>query len=517
VTANRDSRKSSSSTRRSPQSIRQPAAPQPGYAGSDRHLVTFLDGDDIWTSGKIDIEMAAFDDPALGLLYSDYVDFRDAHLDEGMLVCVRRLSGRRPHLAKDYYVKDAPIRAEALMSAWSQRAETRRNSSGAEKNVVMLTHEYSPFPGGEATCASGIVAGLRSLGCEVVVIGPDYSDYDLENVGEEESDPGLIPLLVHQKVDPWRTFAFIFRYFLRARSALFIAGEIRAGLILSVLSLAFPVRFLAMFHGSELAKAQNRPLFRWAAAFVIGRAAGLCTNSQATLDLLRKVRNSPRVEQNSRVVHLGLDPYWLSQSLIDSPPDRWLELADVKDLRPDDAIVLTVGRIEPRKGQLQGIEIVEQAQKLVDRKIVYLIVGKTIDRAYHDLVQERAQASFVDIRLTGVISRERLRALYRVGDALLLPAQTTEGKFEGFGLVFTEAASQGCPSIGSRIGGVEDAIADGRSGFLFDEADQHAFVQQLATILGDRDLRAQLRTTCLEHARQYRWENCAKRALAAVT
>jgi phosphatidylinositol alpha-1,6-mannosyltransferase len=385
------------------------------------------------------------------------------------------------------------------------------------RQIVMLTHEYAPFPGGEAVYATGIVAGLRSLGRDVVVIAPDYrEDEDLGTLEVEDNDPGVIRLLSHQMINPWRTWKFVHRHFIGARSALFLAGEIRAGLIFSILSFFFPIQFLVMLHGSELAKAQDRRLFRWAAALVISRAAGLCTNSQATLDLLRRVHKSAEVGQNAGVVYLGLDRYWLSESSDEKPPDRWLELAELKDVAPDDAIVLTVGRVEPRKGQLKGIEIVEQAQKGVGRKIIYVIVGKAIDNAYHEVVQKRARASFVDVRLAGVVRRDRLRALYRVSDALLLPGQTIKGKFEGFGLVFTEAASQGCPSIGSRIGGVEDAVSNGRSGFLFDETDQDAFTQQLAALLEDRDLRAQLRTTCMEHARQYTWEACAERTLGMV-
>jgi phosphatidylinositol alpha-1,6-mannosyltransferase len=383
------------------------------------------------------------------------------------------------------------------------------------RRIVFLTHEYAPFPGGEATYANGIVAGLRSLGREVMVIAPDYSEANQSLLRAEDNNPGVIRLLSHQKIDPRRTWQFVHRHFISGRSALFIAGEIRAGLILSVLSFFFPIQFLVMFHGSELAKAQNSYLFRCATALVISRAAGLCTNSQATLDLLRMVHKDPHLRPNARVIYLGLDRYWLTEPSNDAP-DGWLELTELNDVTPRDAIVITVGRIEPRKGQLRGIQIVEQAQKCVDRKIVYVIVGKAIDQAYYEALRERARVSSIEVRLAGVVSRDRLRALYRVSDALLLPGETIKGKFEGFGLVFIEAASQGCPSLGSRIGGVEDAVAEGRSGFLFDEDDQEAFTRQLAVLLEDSDLRAQLRTTCVDHARQYTWQACAERTLSLV-
>ena len=72
-------------------------------------LIAFLDGDDIWAPSKIEKQIAAFADPIVGLVYSDYVDFLDKRLDQGMLVCVRRLTGHGPSLAKDYYLRNAPI------------------------------------------------------------------------------------------------------------------------------------------------------------------------------------------------------------------------------------------------------------------------------------------------------------------------------------------------------------------------------------------------------------------------
>ena len=86
-----------------------PAARNCAMREATGELIAFLDSDDIWAPIKIEKQEVAFDDPAVGLVYADYVDFLDKHLDEGMLVCVRRLRGRGPSLAKDYYVRDAPI------------------------------------------------------------------------------------------------------------------------------------------------------------------------------------------------------------------------------------------------------------------------------------------------------------------------------------------------------------------------------------------------------------------------
>ena len=86
-----------------------PAARNRAMREATGDLIAFLDSDDIWHPSKIEKQIEGFADSTVGLVYSDYVDFFHKHLDEGMLVCVRRLSDRGPSLARDYYVKDAPI------------------------------------------------------------------------------------------------------------------------------------------------------------------------------------------------------------------------------------------------------------------------------------------------------------------------------------------------------------------------------------------------------------------------
>jgi hypothetical protein len=60
------------------------------------------------------------------------------------------------------------------------------------RQLVILTQEYAPFPSREATHATGVVSTLRWLACDVVVIASAYSDDDLDAMGAEESDLGVI-------------------------------------------------------------------------------------------------------------------------------------------------------------------------------------------------------------------------------------------------------------------------------------------------------------------------------------
>jgi trehalose synthase len=56
---------------------------------------------------------------------------------------------------------------------------------------------------------------------------------------------------------------------------------------------------------------------------------------------------------------------------------------------------------------------------------------------------------------------------------------------EGFGLTVAEAMWKGRPVVASRIGGIQDQIEDGRTGFLVDPEDLRAFGERVSGLLDD--------------------------------
>ena len=60
--------------------------------------------------------------------------------------------------------------------------------------------------------------------------------------------------------------------------------------------------------------------------------------------------------------------------------------------------------------------------------------------------------------------------LYRLYEVYAhLPINVDGATFEGFGIVYLEASSCGKPVVGTRSGGVPDAVLDGETGLLVDE------------------------------------------------
>jgi glycosyltransferase involved in cell wall biosynthesis len=81
-------------------------------------------------------------------------------------------------------------------------------------------------------------------------------------------------------------------------------------------------------------------------------------------------------------------------------------------------------------------------------------------------------------------------------------------------MTVTEAGACGTPAVASRISGHMDAVRDGETGLLFDDAD--GMVTALDSVLSDGDLRARLGAAALTYASGFSWEASARQTLAEL-
>lgn len=155
-------------------------------------------------------------------------------------------------------------------------------------------------------------------------------------------------------------------------------------------------------------------------------------------------------------------------------------------------IVMSASRLVPRK----GFDVAITALADLEKDIHLVIVGKgRDDKRLKSIAEKRGVSSRV--HLVGSISHEKLIQTFHASDLFLMLCRDRWGSLEaeGFGIVFLEAAACGLPVIAGRSGGSEEALMDGRSGYVVDPQSVSEVRQSIRTILEDQELSMSMGST----------------------
>jgi glycosyltransferase involved in cell wall biosynthesis len=172
--------------------------------------------------------------------------------------------------------------------------------------------------------------------------------------------------------------------------------------------------------------------------------------------------------------------------------------------------ILSVGEVKARKGHHIGLQAFVHVKKMAPTAR-YWIVGSLNDKKYHEeLLAFIARHQLKDVNFWGKISEEQLRQCYGEASVFLMPSQQVDFHFEGFGLVYLEAGAFGLPVIGTRTGGIPDAIRDGETGFLVEPDDVEGLANALQRLLTDPHLARQMGLANRQWAETLTWERYAE-------
>jgi len=170
-------------------------------------------------------------------------------------------------------------------------------------------------------------------------------------------------------------------------------------------------------------------------------------------------------------------------------------------------LVVAVGRLVPVKRFDLLIEALV-AVKPEHPDLRAVIAGEGYCR--EDLeAQVRAAGAGDWISLPGRITEDEKVDLYR---RAWLMAMTSSR--EGWGMIITEAAACGTPSVATRVPGFVDAVIEGETGLLGTGRDELATA--IGVLLRDDDLRARMSARALEHAQTLTWEATARGTLQVL-
>jgi glycosyltransferase involved in cell wall biosynthesis len=187
----------------------------------------------------------------------------------------------------------------------------------------------------------------------------------------------------------------------------------------------------------------------------------------------------PTVEYGQMLVDRGFEPWKLKiiPKAVDPElftPDKVIGSQILAQWGINNGITLLyVGRISKDK----NLDLICEAYLSLSKErpdINLLIVG---EGPYLDEMKH-AMSGEARIRFTGRLPREELPPIYSNSHIFVFPSTT-----DTFGMVVLEAQACGLPAIVSDIGGPQEIISDGRTGYVTRKNDTHDLIEKIRIML----------------------------------
>ena len=370
------------------------------------------------------------------------------------------------------------------------------------KNILMLTHEFPPYPGGVGRYCWSLAAAAARAGHNVTVLAPAHARHRSDHYRDP---PGV--KVVHFTGD-------LFHFRELAAVEQLVTDTVRSGawdvihaadwpMIAAARRLTqAPGQRVASLHGSDVLLFRHSLRARIAgAARALHHFDTLVCNSAYTASLLRA--GFPDAG-NVQVAPLGVDTQWF-----DEPSPEAIEAFRKRIAWSEgERIVLTVARLDERKGHLATLASLARMPEQARRSLKYVCVGRAIDAAYQARIVATAASLGVPTILTGTLPDAELLAAYRTASVLALCGQDVPQKVEGFGLVLLEGAAQGLPAVVTNVHALPEVVVNGFTGWVCEGNDPSRLAIVLSMALAG-STSSEMREACVTHARQFTWDRCA--------
>ena len=264
---------------------------------------------------------------------------------------------------------------------------------------------------------------------------------------------------------------------------------------------AFRPRHLVLtFHGSEILKFSESPVRRWLAGKLIRHASRISTLSNYTQELL--LSHFPEAAEK-----IFLTPGALRSDFAVVPP---------RPATPKKKIViLTVGRLHPRKGQLFTLQALQMLPAADRARVEYWIVGSQSKGNYEATLRKAAaECPDLEVRFFGSIPDEELSSLYDRADIFAMTSVNHGHSIEGFGLVYLEAAAHGLPVVAHDVGGVSEAVVNDVTGLIVPPHRPAQLAAAFEKLIHDPTLRQRLGFAGRDWAARNCWKESAEALFA---
>lgn len=330
------------------------------------------------------------------------------------------------------------------------------------KSIHLETGERLP---GDGVQVLHVVAGLRSIGDDAILMAPE--DSPVLAAAERRGIPTL-PILFHGEAD----VGFVRRFRTRIEEQRPDVVHLYSGNGADTLGLWATWRSGVP---SVVSRRDDRPQPGMISRLKYNRCDRVIAVSDGIRDNLIREGVSP---EHVVTVRSAIDAESIPTTCDDGAAIR-REFGF-----PDDALLLAMAaRFVERKGHGLLLDVLPRIVEAEPRtRVVLFGEGPNFEE-----IRERVDGEELDAHVHFAGFREDLVECLPCCDVFVHPARA-----EGSGVAPLEAAAAGLPVVATRVGGLPEAVVDGRTGLLVEPDDLEGFGAALIRLLQDADLRSRM-------------------------
>lgn len=273
---------------------------------------------------------------------------------------------------------------------------------------------------------------------------------------------------------------------------------------LAALMLRFTHRlpYRCYVHGEDVEVALNSREHTWLTRLVMKYAKQIICNSQNSHRILLEKWQLP--ETKMLVMTPGVDIDRFSPTSQSDRPLSWR----------GKLVILTVGRLQKRKGQDMMIRALPELKKRFGN-LHYAIVGGGEEQAsLAALCKELGVVG--NVEFLGEPNDDALVRWYQQCDVFALPNRRVGNDDEGFGMVLLEAQACGKPVLAGASGGTRETLNEGVTGKLVDCRSAETLAAGLTLLIEDSQALAAMGSEARQHVvGKFSWQVLAAEAKLA--
>ncbi len=373
------------------------------------------------------------------------------------------------------------------------------------KKIIIISFEFPPQGGGIGSFAFQMAKNWHQMKMDVtaLTITNQLSQYETAEFDKQQKF----------KIIRFNKYKFYFvniiyriyyslKLIFSNRYDIVYCAQFSTGIIGLISRILFRIPYVMIGHGSE-AFEKNKIRFIFLKIFY--RFSNLVlVNSTYTLHQFQAHRI---VNKNLHLIPLGGD-----DTLFDPKRINNNKLRDILDIG-NKFVILTVGTLSERKNHSAVIS----ALKILNdeyHNLHYVIVGTgPLAQKLKNIIKNLDLE--MHVTLVGYVPDYELPYYYDLADLFILNSIIDgKGDVEGFGIVLIEANLMSKPVIGTKGSGMEDAIVEGKSGFIIEANNPVETAAAIKKFYSDQSLCRQMGEFGRERAlKNFTWYNTAQKVL----